>query len=892
MRSTLFNGSGTIYRVLIFLLFCFLCISRAGAQNVLITDTTYTADPSAILDVFSYKKGVLIPRIDSAGIQQIATPATSLLVYQKNAAKGFYYYNGAQWVPIGQKDSIHFYHIDSSANLAKIDSIIKSYAFPYATVFYTDSLHDPSNAWLWNGTDYLKMGRTALKIYKNYTDLRNDTLSRPDMVFVNDFTTSANNKVYKTYGGFFVKTDSTLENGGTFILNKKNKCWKRVWDNLHVYPEWWEVGGYDENGKLYKNDYKSEGIQHDGDRLEAVCKFNTQKKIIELTPGYVYEHTNDGFLLNQYDIINGNNATVKRRSVKSKLTSPATVGTTTLVVANGSEFRIGMKVAAFSGVAHGQQSNNIGSMLHLVTAVNGNSISIAPPVNVLVDTGSVQVLSHQVLTQSTNNDIYNVNFDGNVQEANITHSWVYMNCILTNYKKMRIKGCSFINMPSECITAPSELWVEDCYIENLYGSFLHGSVGNVPLFETAGFYIKNIKGRDICKVKANVNGHASQYGFYSQSLGTKNVVIEGCYIENGNYGGVITPLTASSDQFTLSNNYFFDFGHILSNISLNPASTGVEDLRITNNTFINCGVLNVEASVNSLPIYKNLTISNNTFINCKLSLLATEKATVTGNKIIYKPDSTFIDFMTSKENFGTLNNAFLNISSGSTIVSDNVIQANAYDSSTFVGIKIFLRTANTLSKLTIDNNQLTGLRRCIETVFQGNNVFRDHITISNNLLSTTTYPGQPVADFAAQVGHGMRFINNYIKHYDATVPLKVYGSLSTTDPISCVITGNTIEGTTGTQIRVYYYNNILHNNLMTGSIAYDNTTSMNLNMIGMNYIFSNVSKKVVPTLRSLQIHSGTTVPTVTAPNGSMYTNETTGDTYLRIQGVWKKIMVQ
>ncbi|MBT3210234.1 MAG: hypothetical protein HN347_17970, partial [Bacteroidetes bacterium] len=50
------------------------------AQNVVITDDdTYTADPSAMLDVKSTNKGMLIPRIDFD--DKPASPATGLLIY-------------------------------------------------------------------------------------------------------------------------------------------------------------------------------------------------------------------------------------------------------------------------------------------------------------------------------------------------------------------------------------------------------------------------------------------------------------------------------------------------------------------------------------------------------------------------------------------------------------------------------------------------------------------------------------------------------------------------------------------------------------------------------------------------------------------------------------------
>lgn len=64
---------------------------------------TVTPDVSAMLDVVSTDKGVLIPRMTQAdrnGIT-VGVAQTGLLIYQTNATPGFYYYNGTSWVTFG-----------------------------------------------------------------------------------------------------------------------------------------------------------------------------------------------------------------------------------------------------------------------------------------------------------------------------------------------------------------------------------------------------------------------------------------------------------------------------------------------------------------------------------------------------------------------------------------------------------------------------------------------------------------------------------------------------------------------------------------------------------------------------------------------------------------------
>lgn len=71
--------------------------TKSFSQSVSINNTGATADTSAMLDVSSTQKGLLIPRMSAAQRNAIATPATGLLIYQTDGDSGFYYYNGAAW---------------------------------------------------------------------------------------------------------------------------------------------------------------------------------------------------------------------------------------------------------------------------------------------------------------------------------------------------------------------------------------------------------------------------------------------------------------------------------------------------------------------------------------------------------------------------------------------------------------------------------------------------------------------------------------------------------------------------------------------------------------------------------------------------------------------------
>ncbi len=90
----------------VFVIFTLLSCVVYSQQGVSINTAGTAADPSAMLDVSSTSKGLLIPRVSLASVNDVSTipnPAVSLLVYNTNTAMsggavGFWYFNGTIWV--------------------------------------------------------------------------------------------------------------------------------------------------------------------------------------------------------------------------------------------------------------------------------------------------------------------------------------------------------------------------------------------------------------------------------------------------------------------------------------------------------------------------------------------------------------------------------------------------------------------------------------------------------------------------------------------------------------------------------------------------------------------------------------------------------------------------
>jgi hypothetical protein len=78
---------------------------------------TATPTASALLDLTSTSKGLLIPRMTAAQKTAIASPSTGLLIFQTDAPAGFYYYTGSNWLNISNLGTINRY-IPYSSNFA------------------------------------------------------------------------------------------------------------------------------------------------------------------------------------------------------------------------------------------------------------------------------------------------------------------------------------------------------------------------------------------------------------------------------------------------------------------------------------------------------------------------------------------------------------------------------------------------------------------------------------------------------------------------------------------------------------------------------------------------------------------------------------------------------
>jgi hypothetical protein len=84
------------YLIFTFISCCSFFVQELFSQSLAVNTDGSVADATAMVDIKSTTKGLLIPRLTTAQRTGIGTPATSLMVYDTDLNQ-YYYYNGTAW---------------------------------------------------------------------------------------------------------------------------------------------------------------------------------------------------------------------------------------------------------------------------------------------------------------------------------------------------------------------------------------------------------------------------------------------------------------------------------------------------------------------------------------------------------------------------------------------------------------------------------------------------------------------------------------------------------------------------------------------------------------------------------------------------------------------------
>ena len=206
-------------------IFSLIFATCVWSQNIGINSDGSSPDGSAMLDVKSITKGMLVPRMTQAQRVAILSPATGLMVYQTDNTTGFYYYNGTAWNQIGpsytETDPVFAASPANGITTTNIANWNTAYGWGDPSVSYrpiswvpawTDVTGKPSFANVATSGSYNDLSNKPTLFSGSYNDLSN----KPSL-FSGSYTDLTNQP---TIPAAQVQTDWNATTGMGVLLNK------------------------------------------------------------------------------------------------------------------------------------------------------------------------------------------------------------------------------------------------------------------------------------------------------------------------------------------------------------------------------------------------------------------------------------------------------------------------------------------------------------------------------------------------------------------------------------------------------------------------------------------------------------------------------------------------
>jgi hypothetical protein len=208
------------------------------AQNVGINSDGATPDASAMLDVSSTSKGLLVPRVELTATNAagpITLPTTSLLVYNTvtagtvpyNVIPGYYYWNGTAWIAFNTTSSASTAWVLGGNNGTSSDTNFIGTTDDNDLVFKTDNsevmrLYSGGSAELNAGAG--TVGTSALYTsgdYYNYLEINVQNLSNGNLASSDIVATANNGSASTVYVDLGINSQG-YSNNQSNILNGPN----------------------------------------------------------------------------------------------------------------------------------------------------------------------------------------------------------------------------------------------------------------------------------------------------------------------------------------------------------------------------------------------------------------------------------------------------------------------------------------------------------------------------------------------------------------------------------------------------------------------------------------------------------------------------------------------
>jgi len=198
-------------------LFTFV-LSLAFGQTVVISETAATPDPSAVLDIQSESKGLLVPRMTASDRMDIPSPAEGLIVYQTDDEQGFYYYDGSAWSVFVNSNQITDFGsgmvITDEERTTLGNAVLSNAGFPTMTYAERNAMTDAFEGMVIYQSDNTK----GLRVYNG----NNWSLQRNAIAFIKDIKSDGVHGGTSFEGTWMTRDINTLEGDSDFVTIKEN----------------------------------------------------------------------------------------------------------------------------------------------------------------------------------------------------------------------------------------------------------------------------------------------------------------------------------------------------------------------------------------------------------------------------------------------------------------------------------------------------------------------------------------------------------------------------------------------------------------------------------------------------------------------------------------------
>lgn len=566
----------------------------------------------------------------------------------------------------------------------------------------------------------------------NYNALRAYT-GKSMAVVVQDFSYTFNSLSYTTKGGIFYRTASGTENGGTLLVAANGVKWKRDWDGTWLIPDWWEVGGYDANGFIYVNKnvaYNNitgamRGIYSDADRLEQPYWLTGYCKLL---PSKTYEVDRAV----AYKNIDGSGSTLKLKTpIITTLTSAYVANSTTIQVADASQFRVGQEVVMtdnsmpFGGLGY-LETEKVNSTQLVITGISGNTITVFYSGTTKgIPAGNNFGNVNAVLYGTKPTKLENITIDGSYTHATtISYAWYNKSLVVSDTYapseagtiKSVFDNCHFRNCASTALNV-SNIYATNCGGYKLGGGFFHVGM-NPGNYDLSHIFISGLVLDSIGWVSRLIIEH--QEAVFTFSVNPQHVYISDVRASQI-YNNIIGDMQPYIHQdITIYNSTFkgeygtwhngTDNRKTLAIIRVNVSSPETLKnwaFKIENCEFINCGDFNILGHIMPKGLAAlNVKIKNNTFTNTRIVGYSTSDLEIVGNKFYTKMVGSFPGYISETNAVGQIRSAQIScVYCDRVQVINNVIEGDSLYNP-FHDYAILLESGNVFRKTSTGVNSL------------------------------------------------------------------------------------------------------------------------------------------------------------------------------------------